>query len=212
MQANKIIALHGYCSGDAWGDKLPGAYKFEDYDQNRSHDEFALELISQMDMQYSSGGVGCSIIAHSQGGAAALHLYSYYWSCLDNAPSSGRLIQTIGTPFQGSALAGNAAVLGSVFGIGCGTNYDMTYGGASTWLAGIPTWARAQVYYYTTSFTDKWWRYDYCNIVTESLLGDPDDGATEKAKGQLSGANSKGHKTGYCHTSEMREPKQGDDR
>ena len=124
LQSNKAIATHGYCSGDAWGNKLTGASKFEDYDQNRSHDQFAQLLDTYGDSV--AGNAGCSIIAHSQGGAAALHLYSFYWSCLDNAPSSGRLIQTVGTPFQGTALVGNAAVLGDLFGVGCGTNYNLS--------------------------------------------------------------------------------------
>ena len=105
------------------------------------------------------------------------------------------------------------AAVGGLFGVVCGTNYDLTYTVDNIWLADIPTWARYKVYYYyhTTSFTDKWWRYDYCNTVTDAFLSDPEDGATEKAKGQLSGANSKGHKTGYCHTSEMRDPSQTHD-
>ena len=91
----------------------------------------------------------------------------------------------------------NVAVLGSVFGIGCGTNTNLTYSGASSWLAGIPTTRRAKVNYYTTSFTDRSWVYDYCNMATDVLLSDPEDGTTEKAKGQLSGAINQGHKSGW---------------
>lgn len=207
LQQNGIVAAHGYCSGDAWANYLgPGVAKFQDFDQNRSIDQFAQLLRTFAEQQFQ----GCSIIAHSQGGMAALHLYTYYWSCLDYAPA-GRLIQTVGTPFQGTALAGNAAGLGDVFGVGCGTNYDLSYAGASNWLAGIPSWARSQVYYWTTSFEDRWWAYDYCQIVTDVLLGDPDDGTTEKAKAQLPGANNRGHKEGWCHTTDMRDPPQCSD-
>ena len=204
----KLMLVHGYCSGNAWGSSL-GSFSnyilFQDFNQNRSHDQFA-NLIGNFGASYPSFG----IVAHSQGGAAGLHLYTYYWSGLDNA-GSGRLIQSVGTPYQGTALAGNAAVLGQIFGVGCGTNTDLTYSGASSWLSGIPSWARNKVNYYTTSFTDKWWRYDYCNLVTDVLLNDPDDGTTEKSKGQLSSAVNRGHKTGWCHTSGMRDPAQTTD-
>ena len=121
------------------------------------------------------------------------------------------MIQSVGTPYQGTALAGNLAVIGSVFGAGCGYNYDLTYGGASAWLSNVYSWARSKVHYFTTSFTDKWWRYDYCHLATDILLSDPDDGTTEKAYGQLPGANNRGHKTGRCHTSGMRDPHQCQD-
>ncbi|MBI2396785.1 MAG: conditioned medium factor [Xanthomonadales bacterium] len=201
----KLLLVHGYCSGDAWG---PVAYQFgnaavfRDFNQNRSHDQFA-NLIKTFGATWNSYG----IVAHSQGGAAATHLYTYYWSGLDNA-TGARLIQSVGTPYQGTALAGNAAVLGSIFGVGCGTNSNLTYSGASSWLAGIPSWARAKVNFHTTSFTDRSWVYDYCNMATDVLLSDPEDGTTEKAKGQLSGAVNLGHKTGWCHTGGMRDPAQ----
>ena len=38
-----------------------------------------------------------------QGGAASLHLYTYYWSGFDYA-TGNRLIQSVGTPYQGTAL------------------------------------------------------------------------------------------------------------
>lgn len=202
---SRLLLVHGYCSGNAWG-PVAGQFSnesiFLDTNKNRSHDQFA-NLIAAFGSPYSSYG----IVAHSQGGAAALHLYTYYWSGLDNA-SGGRLIQSVGTPYQGTALAGNAAALGSVFGVGCGTNNDLTYSGASSWLSGIPGWARSKVNYYTTSFTDKWWRPDHCNVVTDLLLSDPEDGTTERSKGQLSGAVNRGHKTGWCHTTGMRDPAQ----
>ena len=207
-KAGRLLLVHGYCSGDAWG-PVAGQFsndsRFLDLNQNRSHDQFAV-LLGTFGNNWSSFGV----VAHSQGGAASLHLYTYYWSGLDYA-SAGRLIQSVGTPYQGTALAGNAAVLGQIFGAGCGSNTDLTYSGASSWLSGIPSWARGKVNYYTTSFTDKWWRYDYCHLVTDLLLSDPDDGTTEKSKGQLSGAINRGHKTGWCHTTGMRDAPQVQD-
>lgn len=203
----KVMLIHGYCSG---GNTFPTSQftnyaVFSDPNQNRSHDQFAQRILNY-GAQFPSFGA----VAHSQGGAASLHLYTYYWSGLDYATGS-RLIQTVGTPYQGTALAGNLALLGQIFGAGCGANNDLSYSGASAWLAGIPTWARAKVYYYSTSFTDVWWRYDYCNIATDLFLSDPDDGVVERAKAQLSSANNMGHKTGWCHTSGMRDPAQTSD-
>ncbi len=198
----KLMLVHGYCSGDAWGpvqNQFSNYVKFTDFNQNRSHDQFA-RLIDSYGDNFPSFGV----VAHSQGGAAALHLYTYYWSGLDNA-GSGRLIQSVGTPYQGTPLAGNLALIGDIFGIGCGYNGNLTTSGASAWLSGIPTWARSKVNYYTTSFTDKWWRWDYCNIASDLVLSDPEDGTTERSRGQLSGANNRGHKTGQCHTEGMRD-------
>ncbi len=204
----KLMLVHGYCSG---GNTFPTSQfsnniVFNDPNQNRTHDQFA-NLIRNFGASYPSFG----IVAHSQGGAASLHLYTYYWSGLDSATGGTRLIQSVGTPYQGTALAGNLAALGSVFGAGCGTNANLTYSGAASWLAGIPSWARAKVHYSTTSFTDVWYRYDYCNVATDLFLSDPDDGVVERAYAQLSGANNRGHKTGWCHTSGMRDPAQTSD-
>ena len=207
----KLMLVHGYCSSDVWGaaaaaGQFTNSVKFLDLNKNRSHDQFA-QLIKSFGSNLPSYG----IVAHSQGGAASLHLYTYYWSGLDTATGGTRLIQSVGTPYQGTALAGNLALLGQIFGVGCGYNYDMTYSGAAAWLANIPSWARAKVYFHTTSFEDVWYRYDYCNIATDPFLSDPDDGVVEKAYAQLSGANNLGHKTGWCHTSGMRDPAQTSD-
>lgn len=204
----KLLLVHGYCSSDVWGpnaNQFSDSATFADFDQNRSHDEFA-QRIRDFGAQFPSFGV----VAHSQGGAASLHLYTYYWSGLDNSTGS-RMIQSVGTPYQGTPLAGNLAALGNIFGAGCGYNSNLTTSGASSWLAGIPTWARNQVNYYTTSFSTKWWRYDYCNIATDLFLSDPEDGVIEKSRGQLSGASNRGHKTGWCHTDGMRDTGQARD-
>ncbi|HEY0428261.1 MAG TPA: hypothetical protein VGC76_10805 [Pyrinomonadaceae bacterium] len=203
----KLMLVHGYCSG---GNPFPvsqfsSAIVFSDPNKNRTHDQFA-NLIKNFGAAYPSFG----IVAHSQGGAASLHLYTYYWSGLDAATGS-RLIQSVGTPYQGTALAGNLALLGQIFGAGCGSNTNMSYSGAAAWLAGIPTWARAKVNYYTTSFEDVWYRYDYCNLATDPFLGDPEDGVVERAYAQLPSAINRGHKTGWCHTGGMRDPAQTSD-
>jgi len=200
----RLLLVHGYCSGGVWpASQFSTASTFLDVNQNRSHDQFA-RLIQSFGATWNSFGV----VAHSQGGAASLHLYTYYWSGLDNA-TGARLIQSVGTPYQGTNLAGILATLGSWFGVGCSTNNDLTYSGASAWLAGIPSSARAKVNYYTTSFkTTNWYTNDYCQFATDLVLSDPEDGTTEQAKGQLSGAVNRGHVTGQCHTSGMRDPAQ----
>lgn len=205
---SKLLLVHGYCSSDVWGGvagQFSNAAVFRDLNKNRSHDAFA-RLIQTFGNTWNSYG----IVAHSQGGAAALHLYNYYWSGLDNA-GAGRLIQSVGTPYRGTSLAGNLAVLGSIFGVGCGSNTDLTYSGAASWLAGIASWARAKTNFHTTSFKDRSFVYDYCHLGSDLLLSDPDDGTTEKTYGQLSGGVNLGHKTGWCHTSGMRDPAQTTD-
>jgi pimeloyl-ACP methyl ester carboxylesterase len=212
---DKRILSHGWCSPtNPWsGTSLDdsNAITFLDSEANRSNDEFARGLRT---FAANKGVTGCGIVAHSQGGLAALHLYTLYWSCLDyaNVNVGGRMIQSVGSPYQGTPLAGNLAALAELFGaVPCGYQNDLTTSGATNWLANIPSWARKQVHYYTTSFTENKGRgiYDYCNIVTDPFLSNPDDGVVEKGRGQLSGANNEGHTTGYCHFAElMRDPSQ----
>jgi hypothetical protein len=202
---HRLLLVHGYCSG---GNPFTTSHFsgdiaiFNDPEVSRSHDAFALEILAQASPMKSFG-----VAAHSQGAMAALHLYTFYFSGLDWARGE-RLIQSVGAPYQGTALAGNAAVLGDVFGFGCGENDDMTYAGSANWLSLIPTSSRQQVWYYTTSFEDRPFVYDYCNFFTDLLLDDPDDGVIERSAGQLPGANNMGHVEGWCHTTGMRDPAQ----
>ncbi|MBX3698315.1 MAG: conditioned medium factor, partial [Dokdonella sp.] len=200
----RLLLVHGYCSGGVWpASQFSSASTFLDANQNRSHDQFA-QLIRNFGATWNSFGT----VSHSQGGAASLHLYTYYWSGLDNA-TGNRLMQSVGTPYKGTNLSGILATIGSWFGVACGSNSDMTYSGASAWLAGIPSWARAKVNYYTTSFKlTHWWVNDYCNFASDLVLSDPEDGTTEQVNGQLSGGVNRGHVTGQCHTSGMRDPAQ----
>lgn len=201
---SRLLLVHGYCSGGVWpAAQFSNASTFLDANKNRTHDQFA-RLIQSFGATWNSFGV----VAHSQGGPASLHLYNYYWSGLDNA-TGARLIQSVGSPYQGTNLAGILATLGSWFGVGCSSNNDLSYSGASAWLAGIPAASRAKVNYYTTSFRlTNWYTNDYCQFATDLVLSDPEDGTTEQAKGQLSGATNRGHTTGQCHTSSMRDPAQ----
>ncbi len=202
---HRLLLVHGYCSG---GNPFTTSHfsgdiaVFHDPEVSRSHDAFALEILNQSAPMKSFG-----VAAHSQGAMAALHLYTFYFSGLDWARGD-RLIQSVGAPYQGTPLAGNAAVLGDIFGFGCGENSDMSYTGSANWLSLIPTSSRQQVWYYTTAFEDRPFVYDYCNIITDLLLSDPDDGVIERDRGQLTGANNMGHVEDWCHTTGMRDPAQ----
>jgi len=200
---HNLMLVHGYCSSGVWPVQnfTGGVEVFLDQNQNRSHDAFA-NLI----WAFGNNSKSFGIVAHSQGGAAALHLWTYYFSGLDWAEGP-RLIQSVGTPYQGTPLAGNLAVLGDLFGAGCGTNFDLSVDGAALWLAGIPASTRDEVHYWTTSFEDGF-GFDYCNLVSDFFLSDPDDGVIERSRGQLPGANNMGHTEGWCHSQGMRDPAQ----
>lgn len=188
-----LMLVHGYCAG---GSPFPDAHfsglrlAFSDPNQNRSHDEFALLI-----RDFGETVDAFSVVAHSQGGAAALHLYTYYESNLDRA-RGGRLIQSLGTPYQGTALAAFGG-LGA-----CGVNDDMTESGAALWLAGIPSWARAKVHYWTTAGTGG----QACSFVANFVLDEPNDGVVEVARGALPGGVPRAHLPGWCHTTGMTFP------
>ncbi|MDP7070712.1 MAG: hypothetical protein QF561_05120 [Phycisphaerales bacterium] len=207
---HNLMLVHGYCSdGISWPpEQFSGDVSvYFNPDQNFSHDEFALDIHA-----YGSQFKSYGIAGHSQGGNAALHLYSFYWSGLDwSTPSpedGGRIIQALGVPFEGTALAGNIAALGEIFGIQCGANYDMTYDGAAYWLSFVPGWARGETWSWTTTFTDDWWSWDYCHIAADLVLSDPEDGVVESFSGDLDGTNFMGLKEGWCHIEGMTDPAQ----
>jgi hypothetical protein len=216
--ANRKILVHGYCAGTNPFpiSQFTNAIAFSDPavpagttpgSSNWSHNTFALKINT---FAVNKGITSCGCIAHSQGGAACTHLYAFYWSCLDYASFGGtRLIQSVGTPYLGTPLAGNLAAIGNVFGAGCGTNTDLTESGSVAWVNTIPSVARAKVNYYTTQFKyTNWYTNDYCNFVTDLILDDPEDGTTEQSNGALPGAVNRGHKDNQCHTTGMRDPAQ----
>ena len=79
---SKLLLVHGYCtSGDSFPtDEFTDYAVFQDYEQSRDLDEFA-QLIDQYARSQDINAY--SIVAHSQGGMAALHLLTYYHSGLD---------------------------------------------------------------------------------------------------------------------------------
>jgi len=133
-------------------------------------------------------------------------LKNFYWSGLDYV-SGGRILQSIGTPYQGSNGAGSAADLGIIFGVTCGYNFDMTLDGAALWLKAITPQNRALVYYYTTSYV-KNQLLDNCNILTQLILRKPNDGVTEVDLAQLPDGQNQGNAERWCHIGGMKYPPQ----
>ena len=198
------VLMHGYCAdGNPFplAQFGPDAWAYEVPDQNLPNDAFALDL-RQRTQQFKSFGT----VAHSQGGLASLHLYTFYFSGLDWA-GQGRLIQAVGAPFEGTPIAGVLAALGSIFGVQCGANYDMTPEGAAIWLSTIPPAPRARVFTFTTSYSGPGWS-GYCSLATALFLAYPEDGVTEHASGHFPGANDLGLTYGWCHVGGMRDPDQ----
>ena len=159
-----------------------------------SNDEFAQKIAASAT---STGISSFGLVAHSQGGLASLTLHNYYWSGLENAVG-GRLIQSVGSPYGGSGMAGSSADLGSIFGIGCGSCYDLTHDGSALWMKGITSQAAGSVNYYTTQYKDGG-LVNYCNIGANLLLKWPNDGVTETSYSILPGGVSAGHTLGECH-------------
>lgn len=200
--APTLFLVHGYCASvnEFPTSQFTDAIQFQDFKQSRSNDAFALRIDSEAK---KNGMTFYSIVGHSQGGLAAIHLHTFYWSGLE--PSKpGRLIQSVGSPYAGCGLAGSLAGIGGVFGMGCGSNTDLTYDGASLWLKSIPPSKAQQVYYYTTTYGSK----GYCAWGANMVLTTPNDGTTEIKYAALPGGNSAGSKSDWCHTTEMVYPAQ----
>ena len=186
-----LLLSHGYCSsGIIWpaADFTAPKLVFVDPNANHSNDAFAQLLAAAGAGKDSFGFVG-----HSQGGLAALHLLTYYSSGLDHALGPRR-IQSLASPYQGTPLA-------SLGFFACGVNDDMTTTGAPLWLAGIPGWARNEVFYWTTQNSGS-----ACSFFTNLILASPNDGTVEKDRCQLPGAHPMGHVAGWCHTTGMTNP------
>jgi len=204
-----IILLHGYCSTEnPWkgtGD-FTNAYYFLQSKASSTNDQFA-QLVLQF--AANNGISSFSLIGHSQGGSVATHIHNYYWSGADYVnQAAGRIIQSVGTPYKGNSAAGSAANLGSMFGVGCGSNFDLTADGSSLWLSGIAPASRSQVYYYTTTYKQGTFFGDYCSMAMNMILQWPNDGTTELVYAHLPGSNNLGNKEKWCHITGLAYPAQ----
>jgi len=204
-----VVLVHGYCSGsnpfqsNPTGTWTNGKF-FLKANANMLNDAFAKNVIAWADQ---SGVTAYSFVGHSQGGMVGVHMKNYYFTGLDKV-TGGRIVQTLGTPFQGCSAAGNAANLGSLFGVSCGANDNLTPAGAGTWLQGITTTTRNAVSYFTTTYAQGQLFGDYCNLAMNLLLEFPNDGTTEFNRGQLPSGNNLGNTQKWCHTGTMKYPAQ----
>jgi len=194
----KLLLVHGYCAGE---NEFPvsqftDAVQFKDFKKSRSNDEFARMI---MDFATKQGITSFGIVGHSQGGLAATTLHSFYFSGLEDA-TGGSLIQSVGSPYGGSGLAGSLASIGGIFGVGCGSNTDLSRDGAKRWGATIPSNFAKDVDFYTTVYGSG---KGYCAWGANTVLDTPNDGTTEIKWASLAGANNKGTKTDWCHTTGM---------
>lgn len=213
-----IFLVHGWCSGITWPfshfgrpGRVGGTEEFFDPSASRSHDAFAREIRDQGAARFIDS---FTVVAHSQGGAAAIHLRSFYTSLLDlsNAP---RRIQTMGTPYNGSTLMDYYLatgplgwIIGSIFG-GCGPSFDLSTLGSALWRSSLPSWSRGDVWYYRTGYRRartfwervQFWRWR-CNFASFVIPG-WDDGVVADWQGTLSGAHDMGVTESECHTGGM---------
>jgi len=119
-----------------------------------------------------------------------------------------RPIQSIGSPYLGCTGAGSSATLVKIFGVGCGSNYDLSMDGAGLWLSGIAKPTRGNVYYYTTTYKLGNLFGDACSSVVNMVLQWPNDGVTELDYAQLKEGHNAGNTEKQCHTTEMNYPAQ----
>jgi len=207
-----VVLVPGYCAEtNPWERNavdFPGGYFFDEASLNVPNDEYAQKVIN---FAAKNGLTSFGLIGHSQGGKVALHIHNYYFSALEDA-TGPRLIQSVGSPYQGSTAAGNIADLGKVLGVaGCGSNTDLTREGAAAWLTGINMASRGEVYYYTTTYKSGNLFGDYCSLPMNAILEWPNDAVTELKFAQLEGGNNMGNAEKWCHTTDLAYPAQYDD-
>jgi len=171
--------------------------------KNRKNNEFSTKVI---DFAASQGLDSYGMVGHSQGGMVGLHIINFFYTGAD-AATSGRLVQSVGTPYYGNSGAGCLADLINIFGFGCGANYDLSREGSALWLSTISEDSRKQVNYYTTSYG----KFPYCNFLTYLVLKKPNDGTSEVPYSHLAGATNQGNKDAFCHSAGMTKPAQTHD-
>jgi len=199
----KVILIHGYCSAEnpwsKYASNWQNAAFYLNPNSNIGNQEFATKVYNYA---LTNGITSYGIVGHSQGGMVGLHLLNYYDTGLDNAQGS-KLIQSLGTPFKGCSAAGSAADLGKLFGVGCGSNTDLSTDGAKLWLAGISSEYKKEVSYYTTTYEQGKFFGDWCNLAMNALLEWPNDGTCEVVHASLEGATNMGNTQKQCHTTGM---------
>jgi hypothetical protein len=197
-----LILLPGYCSSsNPWSgsSSFTGAGYLNLARGNYPHHDFALKAL---DYIASTGSTSYSLIGHSQGGCVATHIYNYFYTGLDNA-AGGRLIQSVGSPYTGCTAAGSLASLGEIFGVGCGSNNDLSLDGSANWLSGISPDSSKEVYFYTTTYQQGKFFGDYCNLPINLVLQWPNDGTAELKFAKIPYGINMGNTEKQCHTTGM---------
>lgn len=205
-----LFLLAGYCAFENPWEHHSGTFKSAEY--YAAGGNFGHHAFAEKAMGFISGFTpeAFSLVGHSQGGMVSLHIYNYFFTELEKA-KGGRLIQSVGTPYQGCSAAGNAAALGKIFGVGCGSNSDLTRDGAVNWLTGISNDSREAVHFYTTTYKQGNFFGDYCSLPMNVILQWPNDGTTELKYATLPGATNEGNTEQECHISQMQYEPQTDD-
>lgn len=210
-----IFLVHGWCSGNVWPigghfglpGRAGGTELFTDFDQSRSHDNFAQRIRDQGAARFIDS---FSVVAHSQGGAAAVHTRAFYNTLLD-ASTAPRRIQSVGTPYRGSTLMDFylatgplgwliATILGE-----CTPQFSLGTLGSALWRVTVPSWAKSEVWYYRSGHRRpsnffqrlQFWRWR-CNLASFVIPG-WDDGVVSTAQGVLSNGRNMGVTASECH-------------
>jgi len=100
------------------------------------------------------------------------------------------------------------ANLGEIFGVGCGSNNDLSLDGSKVWVSSISPATAQKVYFYSTTYEQGGFFGDYCNMPINLILQWPNDGTTEIQYCKLPGATYLGNTQKQCHTSDMKYPAQ----
>ena len=173
-------------------------WRFRDFGQAREVDTFAGLIRNQM-----NSVTHFSTVSHSQGGMASLHLYTHFWTGLDNSDAA-RPLQSVGTPYRGSNLMEDQIALSGLiafFGFDdnlCGPVFDLTSFGAAIWLSGIPSASRDDVYFYRSRGQDLipcFW--------SSPIIPGRDDGVVSVDEAYLSGGHDLGTTRKECHMTNM---------
>jgi len=206
-----LVVSHGYCADESpfTLSDFSNFIAFRDLNQNRHNDDFALRLYEFVELHPEGPFDRYSFVAHSQGGLASTHLITFYWTGADNhmSPSNAsRIVQSVGSPYLGTAVAGYIAAIGRLVGIACGSNFDLTHEGAAMWSSLIPRSTREHIYYTTTTWEGN---FSYCSLPLNSVLTFKNDGACENQYGNLEHANPVAQNLpAWCHTRTMNFPSQ----
>lgn len=212
FDANGIVLVHGWCGNtntwEGWRFNDGPRFEYNSPITSMGRNDFAIELALQANAEYRDW---FSVVAHSQGGQAAIHMQSYYFTGLDNSPAP-RPIQTVGTPYQGSLLmdlyvGSGAGMINDIFNIDdCQAQWSLTTASSIPWAIMLPFNSQQRTFYYRTThdMPSNWWeslqfwRWK-CNAASWIIPG-ADDGVVSVVEGWLGLGNDMGIMTRECHT------------